>query len=286
MAPLHALLLGLVQGLSEFIPISSTAHLTIAASLLGVIDPDHPERWTSFMATIQLGTLAAVLVYFRRDIVTMTTAFLRENVGPGRRSLRTQSSDARLAWYVVAGTVPIVVIGLAVKDVIEGALTKDLRVIAGSLILLGLALAWIDRRAAFRRTTADMRLPDAVVIGLCQVLALIPGASRSGTTIMAGLGRGLTREAAARYSFLLSIPAILGAGVLQFVKELHNLSWADGGASLLLATVAAGVSGYWSIAFLLGYLRRRTMTVFIVERVLVGVLLFVLIALGTIAPLP
>jgi undecaprenyl-diphosphatase len=286
MTMIEALLLGIIQGLSEFIPISSTAHLTIAASMLGVIDPTKPEQWTAFMATIQLGTLVAVIAYFRTELVRMTTAFIRENLGPDRKLPRDQSADSRLMWFVCLGTIPIVAVGLIAKDAIEGVVTKDLRVIATSLIVLAGVLWVVDRKATHRKTTASMTLFDALIIGLAQSLALIPGASRSGTTITAALALGQTRESAARFSFLLSIPAILGAGLLQFVKALDHLSWDTGGPELLAATIAAGVSGYWSIAFLLGYLRRRTMNVFIVYRLVLGAMLFILVALSIVRPLP
>ncbi len=275
MSTLVAMLLGVIQGLTEFIPISSTAHLTIAGSWLGVIDPNHPERWTAFMATIQLGTLAAVIAYFRRDILHMTTAFFRENLGSRRRAFRDQSGDARLAWLVVIGTLPIVVVGLSLKDVIEGPLTKDLSVIAFGLIGVALLLWWADSRATFTKTSSQITIKDSLLIGLAQCLALIPGSSRSGSTIFAGLFRGLTREHAARFSFLLSIPAILGAGILEFVGELEHLSWNDGGAQLLVATIAAAVAGYWSIAFLLRYLRTHSLRVFIIYRIALGVAILV-----------
>lgn len=286
MTMLQALLLGIIQGLSEFIPISSTAHLTIAASLLGVIDPTHPERWTAFMAVVQLGTLGAVIAYFRRDIMSSAMAWMRENIGHMRRPVREQSADARMGWFVILGSIPIVVIGLLCKDAIEGAFTKDLRVIAVSLVGLAVVLWLVDRRATFKRTTADMSVRDALLVGLAQAVALIPGSSRSGTTITAGLALGLTRESAARFSFLLSIPAILGAGVLEFLHEIEHIKWSEGGMELAVATFAAAISGYWSIAFLLGYLRQRTMTSFVVYRIALGVLLAVLLAAGTVQPLP
>lgn len=285
MTMIEAMLLGLIQGLSEFIPISSTAHLTIAASLLGVIDPNHPERWTAFMAVVQLGTLAAVLAYFRREIRSMTVAFLSENV-LRRTSFSAQSADARMGWFVLLGSIPIIVIGLAFKDAIEGTFTKDLRVIAASLIGLAAVLWFVDRRASFSRTTATMSVNDALLIGLAQAVALIPGSSRSGTTMTAALALGLTRESAARFSFLLSIPAILGAGILEFLHELDHIRWSEGGMELAMATIAAGISGYWSIAFLLGFLRQRTMTSFVVYRIAIGLLLAALLALGTVTPLP
>ena len=168
MSTLVALVLGLVQGLTEFIPISSTAHLTIAGSLFGVIDPEHPEQWTAFMATIQLGTLAAVLAYFRDDIQRTVKHWFRENLGRDRRSFKEQTPESRLGWLVVVGTVPIVVVGLALKDIIEGSLTKDLSIIAFSLIGIGLLLLLVERTARFTRSTSDLGVLDAVVIGTAQ----------------------------------------------------------------------------------------------------------------------
>lgn len=273
MSILTAALLGVIQGLSEFLPISSTAHLTIAGTIMGVIDPTHPERWTSFMATIQLGTLAAVLLYFRTDITRSVTGWFSENIGAGRRPIRQQGADARLAWFVIIGTIPIVVVGLAFKDVIEGALTKDLNVIAGALIGMGLLLWLAERHASFTRSTSDLTLADATWIGFSQCLALIPGASRSGSTMMAALFRGMTREHAARFSFLMSIPAILAAGLLEFLHELKHISLVDGGIQLGLATLAAFLSGYWSIDTLLKFLRTRTMAVFVIYRVALGIVI-------------
>lgn len=270
MSILTAALLGIIQGLSEFLPISSTAHLTIAASIMGVIDPAHPERWTSFMATIQLGTLAAVLLYFRTDITRSVAGWFSENIGSTRRPFREQGADARLAWFVIIGTIPIVVVGLAFKDVIEGALTKDLNVIACTMIGMGLLLWLAERRASFTRSTSDLTAADATWIGFSQCLALIPGASRSGSTMMAAMFRGMTREHAARFSFLMSIPAILAAGVLEFLHELKHISPDDGGLQLGLATLAAFISGYWSIDALLKFLRTRTMAVFVIYRVALG----------------
>lgn len=265
-----AIVLGLIQGLTEFIPISSTAHLTIAASLFGVIDPAHPEKWTAFMATIQMGTLAAVFVYFWRDVAQLSTATFTEVLQPWRVRPSAWSVHARQAVMVVVGTIPIVVVGLAAKNIIEGGFTKDLGVIALGLIVIGLLLWWSDKRATFHRNLNDIKLRDALTIGCAQTLALIPGASRSGTTIMAGLFRGLNREDAARFSFLLSIPSIFGAGVLEFIGELKHISWSDGGLQLLLATLAALVSGYYSIAFLMRFLRTRSVTLFVVYRLILG----------------
>ncbi|NQW30951.1 MAG: undecaprenyl-diphosphatase UppP [Ignavibacteria bacterium] len=274
MSALIAVVLGIIQGLTEFIPISSTAHLTIAASIFGVIDPAHPERWTAFMATIQLGTLAAVLAYFAKDIATISREFLVENFSR-RVKFSEQSVNARMGWFVILGSIPIVVAGLAFKTVIEGSLTKNLTLIGSSLIGVAILLWLADRSYTGKKNQSNTTLWDAMIVGASQVLALFPGASRSGSTIMAGLFLGFTREHAARFSFLLSIPAILGAGVLQFADEAGNLSWSDGGLQLLLATVASFISGYWSIGFLLKYLKTHSLSVFIVYRIALGLILLV-----------
>jgi len=284
MTLIEAIILGLVQGLTEFIPVSSTAHLTLASALLGTIDPAHPERWTSFMATIQLGTLAAVFVYFAKDIRSILAAFLSQNIGARRKPFAEQSVDARMGWFVIVGSIPIVVVGMALKKVIEGSLTKDLVLISSSMIGVAILLWIADRVATLKRTEKDLGMLDAVVVGFAQVLALMPGSSRSGTTIMASLFRGMTRESAARFSFLLSIPAILGAGVVEFMHEIKHISLGDGGMQLLAATITAFVSGYWSIAFLIRYLRTHRMTVFIVYRIVLGGILLSLIAAGILQP--
>jgi undecaprenyl-diphosphatase len=264
---LEAALLGLIQGLSEFLPISSTAHLTLAGHAMGLIRPDATEQWTAFEAVIQLGTLAAVLIYFRSDIMAIIRAFLSENIS--RTPFREQSATSRTGWYIILGTVPIVLIGMLLKDVIEGPFTKNLIVIGSSLVGLAILLEIAERTAKFKRPIEDLNMGDAVGIGLAQAMALIPGSSRSGTTITAGLFRGLTREAAARFSFLLSIPAIGGSGLLKLVDALKHLD-ASGAVAMAVATVVAGVSGYWSIAFLLRYLRTRTTRVFVIYRLLLG----------------
>lgn len=278
MSILHAILLGIIQGLTEFLPISSTAHLTIAGKAMGLISPEHPEQWTAFIAVIQLGTLAAVLVYFARDIVSITRAFLQENLVQ-RTALSQQSANARMGWYVIIGSVPIVVIGIALKKLIEGSLTKELSVIAASLIILAIILWIAERIASFSRGIEQITWKDALLVGLAQCVALIPGASRSGTTITAGLFVGLRRDTAARFSFLLSIPAVLGSGLLEFYQSLHYLA-ADGLLALVVATVVSAISGYATIALLLRFLRTHTTTVFIIYRILLGILLFWLLWAG------
>jgi len=278
---LHAVVLGLVQGLSEFLPISSTAHLTLVGRWMGLIDPLHPERWTSFIAVVQLGTLLAVLVYFRRDIIEITGATVRENLKCV--PFRQQSTPARMGWFVVLGTLPIVVIALAFRHQIEGALTKNLTVIGASLVGLALVLEAAERIAKHRRTIEQTTSGDALTVGLAQAMALIPGASRSGTTITAGLFRGLTREAAARFSFLLSIPAVAASGLLELKESLSVLD-NSGVAALAIATAVAAVSGYASIAFLLRYLRTHSTRLFIVYRIVLGGGLLLAIALGYLMP--
>lgn len=276
MSILTALLLGLIQGLTEFIPISSTAHLTAAAHALGVLaTPDSTARWTAFMATIQLGTLVAVLAYFRSDIVASAHAWITENIGPRRAPFALQSAESRLGWFVVVGSIPIVIVGLLLKPIIEGSLTKSLSVIGVSLIAGALLLWLAERRGKFTRSTTDLTIVDAVIIGASQCMALFPGNSRSGSTMMAAMFRDMTREHAARFSFLLSIPAILGAGLLQFAGSIDEIQASGEIPALVVATVAGGISGYWSIAFLLRFLRTHSMRPFIMYRLLVGAVLVV-----------
>lgn len=283
MSILHSLFLGIIQGLTEFLPVSSTAHLTIAGKFLGIISPEHPEQWTAFVAVIQLGTLAAVLLYFAKDISSITTTFLRENLGAGRLPIKQQSLNARLGWMIGIGSVPIVVIGLGLKKIIEGNLTKDLTVISCSLIGLAVILAIAERLATFKKNINAVTWWDAIVVGCAQSLALIPGASRSGTTITAGLFLGMTRETAARFSFLLSIPAVLGSGLLELKHALGYITSADA-LALVVASAAAFVSGYASIAFLLKFLRSKSTYVFVIYRIALGVILLILIKSGAILP--
>jgi undecaprenyl-diphosphatase len=282
MSLFHAILLGIIQGLTEFLPVSSSAHLTLVGTALGLISKEHPEQWTAFIAVVQLGTLAAVLIYFWRDILTISTAFFRENLSE-RKPFVEQSLDARMGWYVVLGSVPIVAIGLVLKKIIEGDLTKNLTVIAIGLILFSVILAIAERVAKLSRSMEDIRWRDALWVGLAQVLALMPGPSRSGTTIAAGLFLGLKRDVAARFSFLLSIPAVFGSGLLE-LRHVHFAALTSTASSagsiepvsLVLATVVAGASGYAAIAFLLRYLGTHTTMIFIIYRILLGAAILVL----------
>ncbi len=224
------------------------------------------------MATIQLGTLAAVLTYFAKDIAVIATSFFKENL-TDKVGFSKQSVNARMGWYVILGSIPIVIIGLALKSVIESSLTKNLTLIGGSLIGVAILLWVSELKYKGNKDENSTTLWDALIVGVSQVLALFPGASRSGSTIMAGLFLGFTREHAARFSFLLSIPAIFGAGLLQFAHEAKAISWEAGGVQLLVATAASFISGYWSIGFLLKYLRTRSLKVFIIYRLALGIAL-------------
>src|SRR5947209_19563871 len=267
----EAIVLGLVQGLTEFIPISSTAHLLIVPSILGWGDPG-----AAVSAVIQFGTLLAAIIYFFRDIVRLIAGFFRGLIT--RRPLA--DVDSREAWLVVIGTIPIVVLGLLFKKHIESTfrglwiVTTMVIVVA---ILMHLAEAYAKRRQL--RGFDDMTVMDAVVIGLGQCLALIPGSSRSGSTIMPAIFRGIDRPTAARYSFLLSIPAVGGAGFLELIHERHHLA-SLGWTPIIVSIVVAFISGYASIWFLLRYLRTHTTHVFIYYRFALGAVMIVLLASG------
>jgi undecaprenyl-diphosphatase len=279
MSILEAILLGIIQGLSEFIPISSTAHLTIAGDLLGLIDPKDPHKWTAFIAVIQLGTMGAVLAYFRKEIRHVPVSWVKENIGKNRMKYSKQSDFSRLGWLIIIGSIPIVIIGLAFKDIIEGNLTKDPIVIASSLIILAVILLIADKTARFRKNIKDLNWKDSLIVGFGQCLALIPGSSRSGTTITTGLFLGMNRETAARFSFLLSIPAVLGSGLLEFYQSLEYLTY-DGLLTIIVATIVSGISGYYAIAFLINYLKSRSTLLFVVYRIALGLLILFLVNLG------
>lgn len=272
---IEALLLGIIQGLTEFLPISSSAHVQIAQELLGLSELTKPQL-TAFIATIQIGTELAVVVYFFRTIIEILRAFFAE----GLRPFSKQSSQSKLGWLIIMGTLPIVALGLIFQDFIENQL-RQLWVIAVMLIGFGILLGIADRYAPKRKTIEELNLKSGLVFGLGQALALIPGVSRSGGSITVGLMMGFTREAAARYSFLLAIPAVLAAGGYQFLKSYQDLP-----LDLLWATVAATVVsflvGYSVIAWLLKYLSRGSFMPFVIWRVGVGTLLLAGLGLGLI----
>lgn len=282
MSIFEAIILGIIQGISEFLPISSTGHLTIFGRMFHLISEENPQAWTSFIAVIQLGTLIAILVYFWKDILHIVTAFLKENLG-SRKKFSTQSLDSKMGWFIILGTIPIVTFGLGFKKIIEGTLTKNLVVIACSLIVLAIILAIAERKAKFKKEMKDITLLDSIFIGIAQAMALIPGSSRSGTTITGGLFMGLTRESAARFSFLLSIPSVFASGMLELYEQIKFIDH-SGIVNLIVATIVSGISGYAAIDFLLKYLRKNTTFVFIYYRIALGVLILVLISLNILKP--
>lgn len=279
---LEAIILGLIQGLTEFLPISSTGHLTLAGQFMSLISLDHSERWTSFIAVIQLGTLISILIYFRNEIIQITSSFLKENI-LNRIKYQNQSSNSKLGWLIFLGTLPIVIIGLLFKDEIEGVLTKNLYVIAFSLIALAILLAIAEKISKQNKNIENAGVMEAIIIGLAQAIALIPGSSRSGTTITGGLFVGLNRESAARFSFLLSIPAVFASGLLQFIESLEYLD-ASAFLNLAAATLTSAVSGYLAIDFLLKYLKKHSTFIFIYYRIIIGVLIIILLSMNIIQP--
>ena len=279
---IEAIILGIIQGLTEFLPISSTCHLTVAGKLMGLISEEHPEQWTSFIAVIQLGTLVAILIYFWNDLWRITIDFINDNLLK-RKSFNNQSENSKMGWYIILGSIPVVFIGLVFKDLIEGSLTKNLYVIAASLILLGIILAFAEKFGKFKKELKEIKWYDALIVGFAQSLALIPGSSRSGTTITAGIFLGFKRETAARFSFLLSVPAILGSGLLQLYKALAFID-TSGILTLIIATITSAVSGYLTIEFLLKFLRKNSTFVFIVYRIVIGVVIIILILNNVIQP--
>ncbi len=279
---IEAVFLGVIQGLTEFLPISSTGHLTIAGKLMGFISEQNPEHWTAFIAVIQLGTLLAILIYFWKDLLNIFVEFMRDNF-VARKSYKQQSPQSRLGWNIIIGSIPVVIIGLGFKDIIEGSLTKNLYIIAGSLITLGVILALAERVGKFSKEITEVNFLTAFLIGIAQSIALIPGSSRSGTTITAGLFMGLKREAAARFSFLLSVPAILGSGLLEFYESIKFID-STGLINLFIATVFSAVSGYLAISFLLAYLRKHSTYIFVFYRIIIGVIILLLINFDLIKP--
>jgi undecaprenyl-diphosphatase len=270
---LEAIVLGLAQGLTEFLPISSTAHLRIIPAFAGWDDPG-----AAFTAVTQLGTMLAVVLYFREDLGRITRAWLRSL---GDRELVRRELDARLGWYIVLGTVPIGIFGVLFKDQIESG-ARNLYLIGTALIALGLVLLLAERLGKRDRGMEEIETKDGVTIGLAQALALVPGVSRSGATITAGLFRGLDRPAAARFSFLLSVPAVVLSGLFELEKILSGENGDGGLVALAVATVLAFASGYAAIAFLLRYLATHSTRVFVAYRVALGSAVLVLVAAGVI----
>lgn len=271
MSTLEALVLGLVQGLTEFLPISSSGHLRIVPALLGWEDPG-----AGFTAVIQLGTMAAVLIYFRADLWNIASAWLRELRTPIRRA----SQEARLGWFIVLGTIPIAIFGFIFKDQIESG-ARSLYLIGSALILFSFVMILAERVATQKRDLARLDGRDGLFIGLAQSLALIPGVSRSGATISAGLLRGFDRVSAARYSFLLSVPAVVLSGLFE-LRKVGEAGGPSAGATAI-ATLVAFVSGYAAIAWLIRYLGTHSLGIFVVYRIALGTLVLALAASGAIS---
>ena len=274
MSLLEAIVLGIVQGLTEFLPISSSGHLRIVPAFFGWDDPG-----AAFTAVIQLGTMAAVVLYFRADLLRIAWAWTASLRDPARAS----ELDARTGWYLVVGTIPIVVFGVAFTDQIENG-ARDLYLIGTTLIVLGLLLLAAEKVAKHERMLDSLTRHDAIVMGFAQSLALVPGVSRSGATITAGLFLGFDRVAAARFSFLLSVPAVVLSGLYELRGVVDGT--AEGGAGMgptALATLLAFISGYAAIAFLLRFLTTHTTAVFVVYRVALGSIVLALAATHTIA---
>ena len=271
----EAVVLGVVQGLTEFLPISSSAHLRVVGSVFGWEDPG-----AAFTAITQIGTEAAVLLYFRREIGRIIVAWLGSLAGR-----RTGDPDARMGWLIIVGSIPIVALGLLFQDDIETTL-RDLRIVAAALVLFSLILFWADRVGARKRELHQLTVGHGIAFGFAQAMALIPGVSRSGGTITMGLFLGYSRAAAARYSFLLAVPAVLGSGFFQAYEALtgdvegRGVSW---GPTILATVIAFGV-GLTVIAWLLRYLDRGSFTPFVVYRVVVGSLIIALVTAGVLAP--
>jgi undecaprenyl-diphosphatase len=272
----EAVLLGAIEGLTEFLPVSSTGHLTIAEKLLGysIDDPDV----TAFTAIIQVGAVLATVIFLRADIKRLVLAFLRGLRSPGQR--RTADFGAALA--ILAGSIPIGVIGLLFKDQIETTL-RSLWFVGTALILFSGVMWWADRVGTQRRHEGDVTLRDTITIGIVQCLALIPGISRSGATMSAGLVLGIDRVAVTKLSFFLAIPALVGATLLQVVSEYDNISSGVGWGPTLTATVVSFVVGYAAVAWLLGFIAHHGLGVFIRYRVALGTIVLVLVATGAVS---
>jgi undecaprenyl-diphosphatase len=268
---IEAIVLGIVQGLTEFLPVSSTAHLRIVPAFLGWKDPG-----AAFTAVVQLGTMAAVLLYFRADLWRIVRTWF---VSLRRPELRGEI-DARMGWYIGLGTIPIGILGLIFKDQIETG-ARDLYLIAAALIVVGLVMLVVDINSRRTRDLSSLTGRDAAIIGIAQAAALVPGVSRSGATITAGLLLDLDRASAARYSFLLSVPAVVLSGLFE-LRKIGGAGTA-GAVPTVIATILAFVVGYASIAFLLRWLARHNLAVFVGYRVALGALVLGLTAAGAIS---
>ncbi|MEV7319566.1 undecaprenyl-diphosphate phosphatase [Streptomyces sp. NPDC093970] len=280
----ESLILGLVQGLTEFLPVSSSAHLRLTAAFSGWRDPG-----AAFTAITQIGTEAAVLIYFRKDIGRIVSAWFRSLFDKATRG----DHDAKMGWLVIVGSIPIGLLGVTLKDQIEGPF-RDLRITATMLVVVGIVIGVADRLAARdekggrhrapkqRKTLENLSVKDGLVYGLCQACALIPGVSRSGATISGGLFMGYKREAAARYSFLLAVPAVLASGAFEVkdsVGEGH-VAWGP----TLFATVIAFASGYAVIAWFMKWISNKSFMPFVWYRIALGIVIIALVSADVLSP--
>lgn len=266
---IKAVVLGIIQGLTEFIPISSTAHLRVIPAMLGWKDIG-----AAFTAVIQIGTLIATLIYFKKDILSLTRGFAEALKEKDLQS----NSESRIFILIIIGTIPISICGLLFKRFIEGE-ARGLYVISAALILLAIVLFIAEKISKKEKDFSQITVKDGFIIGLVQSLALIPGSSRSGVTITAGLFRNLKRDVAARYSFLLSIPAVGLSGLYELYKE-RTVLLHENLLSLIIATVVSGVVGYLSIAFLISYLKTKSNMIFIIYRIIFGIIILILLSSG------
>jgi len=269
----EAIVLGIVEGLTEFLPVSSTGHLTIASKLLGQ-SIDDPSI-TGFTAVIQAGAIAAVIFYFWRDLSRVFVAWVRGLVKPEHRG----EFDHRMGWYLIVGSLPICIVGYLGRDIISGPL-RNLWWVAGSLIAWSFVMVLAERVASQARPLTRITLTDALVMGLMQCLALIPGVSRSGATISAGLFRGLDRVASTRMAFLMGIPALVGAAAFELQ---HAVDGDVGAVATIVGTVVSFIVAYASVAWLLRFVQKHSIEVFAVYRIILGLLLIALLATGTMA---
>ena len=274
MDALQAIVLGIVQGLTEFLPISSSAHLRIVSAFFGWDDPG-----AAYTAVTQIGTEAAVLIYFRRDLWEILSTWLRALRDPSLRD----DPHTKMGWFIIVATIPIGLIGFALKDQIESG-ARDLYLIGTTLIVFALVLHWADRRARLERESDDLSTRDGILIGLAQSLSLVPGVSRSGATMSAGLLLGLTREAAARFAFLIAVPAVLASGLFELLSIATGDSPGEESAgAIAISTVIAFIVGYAAIAWLLRYISSHTLTVFVVYRIALGAIVLILAGSGVIS---
>lgn len=280
---LEAIILGLIQGLTEFLPISSSAHLRIAGEFL----PSATDPGATFTAITQLGTELAVVLYFRKDIGRILGAWFRQFArtrGAHAVTIDRSHPDVRLGWLIIIGTVPIVVVGFLAQDYIRSVF-RSLWLVAAVLIVFGIILGLADLLARRTRELDEMTYRDGILIGLAQVLSLVPGVSRSGSTMTAGRLLGYTRPAAARFGFLLAVPAVFGSGLYELVHSFGEPEGAYGYAETAVATVVAFGVGFAVIAFLMRYIEKRSFLPFVIYRVVLGAALMVLLSLGVLQPL-